>query len=165
MVEVDETAPEFTLRGVDRWRIRSFTLGEVLRDAEFVVLSFYVYDFSPVCTTQLCELDGLDLFELEEGVRLFGVAPDGPYAQREFIDEHDLSYPLLCDTAERVAEAYGVLHEEKDGFERVPKRSMFPVDDDRTVQLRWVAGENEADWSGEPLRLVKNRVDELRAGG
>lgn len=129
MVDVGDTAPDFTLQGVDRWRIESFTLGDAIEDGGFAVLSFYVYDFSPVCTTQLCELDGMDLFELEEGVRLFGIAPDGPYAHKEFIDEHDISYPLLCDTAERVAEAYDVLHEEKDGFERVPKRSMFLVDD------------------------------------
>lgn len=50
MVGVGETAPDFTLQGVDGFRITSFTLSERLRRDEFVVLSFYVYDFSPVCT-------------------------------------------------------------------------------------------------------------------
>lgn len=100
MVEVGDTAPDFTLTGVDDWRI----------------------------------------------------------------DEHDISYPLLCDTAEDVAEAYNVLCEEYDGFERVPKRSLFLVDDQRRIQLRWVADDNWDDWSTTPLNRVKNRIDELRAG-
>lgn len=163
MVEVGDPAPDFVLQGVDRFRIDRFALNEQLRRDEFVVLCFYVYDFSPVCTTQMCELDNLDLFEMVDDVALWGIAPDGPYAHKEFIDRHDISFPLLCDTAQRVAEAYDVLYEEHDGFERVPKRSLFLVDDDFRVRVRWVAENNWDDWSNEPFREVKDTIDELRA--
>lgn len=165
MVAVGDRAPDFTLQGVDGFRITSFSLSEELRDAEFVVLSFYVYDFSPVCTTQVCELNGLGVFEMLDDVTLWGIAPDGPYAHKAFIDEHDISFPLLCDTAQRVAEDYDVLHAEKDGFERVPERALFLVDADRRVQVRWVADDNWDEWTNEPFREIKSRIDELRTGG
>ena len=99
MVEIGEQAPDFTLKGVDDFRIREFTLSDHLRGNGFVVLSFYVFDFSPVCTEQVCELDNLDLFEMVEDVTLWGLAPDGPYSHKQFIDQHSISFPLLCDTA------------------------------------------------------------------
>jgi peroxiredoxin len=163
MVEVGDTAPDFTLQGVDDFRITSFALSEQLRQTEFVVLSFYVYDFLPVCTSQLCELSDLDIFEMLDDVTLWGIASDGPYAHKAFIDEQDIACPLLCDTAQRVAEAYDVLDEEKDGFDRVIERSMFLVDSDRRVQVRWVAADNWDEWSDEPIREIKTTVEELRA--
>jgi len=163
MVEMGETAPDFTLQGVDGWQIERFTLSEHLAEGEFVVLNFYVFDFSPVCTKQVCELDNLDIFEMFGGVTFWGIAPDGPFAHKEYIDEHDLSFPLLCDTTERVAEAYDVLYDEYDGFERVPKRSLFLIDDERTVQYRWVAEDNWDEWSNEPFREIKDRIEKLRS--
>lgn len=165
MVEVGETAPDFTLKGVDDFRIREFSLSEEVRRADFVVLSFYVYDFSPVCTEQMCELDNLDVFEMVEDVTMWGIAPDGPYSHKQFIDEHGISFPLLCDTAQRVAEAYDVLYEEYDGFERVPKRALFLVDSDRTVCERWVAEDNWEEWSNRPFSDIKNTIEEIRGAG
>jgi len=162
MVEVGDTAPDFTLKGVDDWRIETFTLSDHTGDGEFVVLNFYVFDFSPVCTSQMCELRDMDIFEMLEDIRLWGIAPDGPWAHKAFIDEHDIAFPLLCDTTEEVAETYGVLYEEYDGFERVPKRSVFLIDDQRQVQYRWVADDNWDDWRNAPINEVKNRIDELR---
>jgi len=164
MVEVGDTAPDFTLQGVDGFRIEEFSLSEQLRRSEFVVLSFYVYDFSPVCTKQMCELSNLDIFEMVEDVTMWGLAPDGPYAHKEFIDEHGIDFPLLCDTAQRVAEAYDVLYEEFDGFERVPKRSLFLIDGDRTVRVRWVTADNWDEWSNEPFREIKATIEESRGG-
>lgn len=163
MVAVGDEAPDFTLQGVDRFRITEFSLADQLRKHEFVILSFYVYDFSPVCTDQLCELTNLDVFDMVDDVTLWGIAPDGPYAHKKFIDEQDIEFPLLSDTAQRVAEAYDVLHEELDGFERVPKRSLFLIDDDQTVQVRWEAGDNWDEWSTKPFREILNRIESIRA--
>lgn len=162
MVEVGETAPDFTLQGVDDFRITSFSLSDQLRTAEFVVLSFYVYDFSPVCTEQLCELTNLDVFEMVDDITLWGVAPDGPYAHKRFIDEHDIRFPLLCDTAQRVAADYDVLYEDYEGFERVPKRSLFLIDGDREVRVRWVAEDNWDEWSNAPFRDITATIEEIR---
>ncbi len=115
---VGETAPDFTLQGVDGFRI--------------------------------------------ETVTLWGLAPDGPYAHKEFIDEHGIEFPLLCDTAGRVAEAYDILYEEFDGFERVPERSLFLVDGDRRVRVRWVADDNWEEWTDEPLREIKAEIEAIR---
>jgi len=162
MVAVGETAPDFTLQGGDGFRVETFNLSEQLRRSGFVVLSFYVYDFSPVCTEQMCELSNLDVLEMVDDVTLWGLAPDGPYAHKEFIDEHGIEFPLLCDTAGRVAEAYDVLYEEFDGFERVPERSLLLVDGDRRVRVRWVADDNWEEWTNEPLRETKAEIEEIR---
>jgi peroxiredoxin len=101
---------DFSLRGVDSFRIGTFSPSDQPRRNDFVVLSCYAYDFSPVCTEQVCELHNLDVFGMVDDATLWGLAPDGPYAHKEFIDEHDIEFPLLCDTAGRVAGAY-VLYE------------------------------------------------------
>jgi len=163
MIEVGDKAPDFTLQGVDEWRIESFTLSEHLRPGRFVVLSFYVWDFSPVCTSQMCDLNQLSVFEMYDDVTLWGVSPDSPYSHKKFVDENDIDYPLLSDTAQRVAEAYGVLYEEKDGLERVPQRSLFLVDGRQRVRSKWVAEDNWHDWETEPFRDMKHTLDEIRA--
>lgn len=165
MVDVGETAPDFTLKGVDNFRIREFSLSKQLHESDFVVLSFYVFDFSPVCTEQMCELDNLDIFGMVEDVTMWGVAPDGPYSHKQFIDEHGISFPLLCDTAQRVAEEYDVLYEEYDGFERVTKRALFLVDSDRTVRARWVAEDNWEEWSNKPFGEIKATIEDIRSSG
>ena len=162
MVGVGDRAPDFTLQGVDDFRITEFSLREELLRSNFVVLSFYVYDFSPVCTEQVCELSNLDVFEMVDDVTMWGLAPDGPYAHKEFIDEHGIDFPLLCDTAGRVAEDYDVLYEEIDGFERVPKRSLFLIDSDQRVRVRWVAEDNWDEWSNEPFRDIKDTIEDIR---
>jgi peroxiredoxin len=161
MVQVGDSAPNFTLQGVDDFRITEFSLSDELNQSDYVILSFYVYDFSPVCTTQVCELTNLDMFEMVDDVAMWGVAPDGPYAHKQFIDEYDIAFPLLSDTAQRVAEAYDVLWEQKDGFERVPKRSLFLIDDGLTVRYRWLAGDNWDDWDNEPFRDMLDVIREI----
>lgn len=154
---MNDTAPDFTLKGVDDFRIGTFRLSDSLDDGVFLILNFSVFDFSPVCTTQMWELSDIPALEMLDGVEIWGIAPDGPYAHKAHIDEYDSSVPLLCDTTEEVAEAYDVLYQVYDGCKRVPKRSMFLLDDERRVQLRWVADDNWDDWeNAPPSRRVAN---------
>ena len=62
-----------------------------------VVLVFYPFAFSGVCTGELCEIrDNLPTFESEE-VQLLAVSCDPMFALRAFADQDDLTFPLLSD--------------------------------------------------------------------
>jgi alkyl hydroperoxide reductase subunit AhpC len=49
MVDEGETGVDFTLEGTQGEAVREFTLSEFAAGRQ-TVLSFYIYDFSPVCT-------------------------------------------------------------------------------------------------------------------
>jgi len=106
----------------------------------------------------VCELRNVDLFEMVDGVSIWGLAPVGPYAYEAFIDCEDLSFPLSRDTAQRVAETYDGLWTGKDGFERVPERALFLVDSDPTVRYRWVAEDNWELWTNERFREMEATI-------
>jgi peroxiredoxin len=155
-----EHAPGFTLQGVQDGEIGSFSLEEFIQEGP-AILGFYVYDFSPVCTDQLCDLTDMEWLQLEDELSVAAIGSDGPYAHRRFAAEHNISFPLLTDTAQEVCEAYGVLQAEKDGLSRVPQRAMFLVDTDQQIRSAWVADDNWDAWSVTPLQELKDKLDEL----
>ncbi|MCP5112621.1 MAG: redoxin domain-containing protein, partial [bacterium] len=70
------------------------------------VLVFYPGDDTPVCKKQLCEMrDKWALFE-EKGVVVFGVNPQSEESHKKFRERYDFPFPLLVDSAKRVAAAY-----------------------------------------------------------
>ena len=92
MIAVGESAPDFTLRDQD---------GEEVSLADYrgrrVLLVFYPFDFSPVCSDQLSlyqevkpELEG-------KGLTLLGVSVDSPYAHKAFQEKLGIDTVLLSD--------------------------------------------------------------------
>jgi peroxiredoxin len=161
MVEAGDTATDFTLRGTDGETISQYTLSEYTAQG-FVVLSFYMNDFSPVCSKQMCELDDIDLFQFEDEVTMFGISPDYVYSHREYSQQKDLTYPLLSDPQFEVARQYGVYDGGTDVTEPSVRRSVFLIDADRRVRYRWVAEDNWDDWNHEATEELKDNLDRLR---
>lgn len=155
MLEPGDEAPAFSLPGSDGGEVREHSLEEHLAGAT-VVLTFYVFDFHPACTRHVCSLRDLNWFEVAPSVRPLAVSTDSAHSHRAFAAEHDLAFPLLSDSDGRVSEAYGVLEDEYAGHSRVPRRSAFVVDADRTVRYAWVADDQaeQPDW-----RAVKAAFD------
>lgn len=149
MPKEGEAGPDFTLTGTWGDDIREFTLSE-FADSRPAMLVFYVYDFSPVCSTQMCELNDMEMLTFNDEVAVLGISPDGPYSHQEFIDRNDLSYPLLTDEEKRVYEEYGMV-ERQDGSGRKHKRGIVLIDAERTVRYRWVAEDNWSEWDVTPL--------------
>jgi peroxiredoxin len=90
-----------------------------------VVLVFFPYAFSRVCTGELRDLR-VGLPDLEAaGAALLAVSCDPVYSLRAFADQERLDFPLLSDFWPHgaVASAYGVL--DPGGFAR---RSTYLVD-------------------------------------
>lgn len=159
MLSEGEIAPDFTLEGAHGSEIETFTLSETLTDRP-VVLSFYIYDFSPICTEQLCELDDMEFFTFNEDVAVFGISTDGPFSHREFAKRNDLTYPLLTDKFGDVYEQYGISTATEDG-ERELTRGIVVVDSDCTVRYRWLADDKMDGWRVTPLDEAQRIVKQL----
>jgi len=159
MVVTGETAPGFRLQGAKDGEIQTFTLSELLEDGP-VVLAFYIYDYSPVCTDQMCEMNDMEFLTFNADATPVGISTDGPYSHREFAADNDLTYPLLTDDDKQVYEQYGMVATAEDGS-REARRGIVVVGTDRTVQYRWVAEDNWDAWEVAPLDEANSVVTEL----
>lgn len=138
MVHVGEVAPDFTLPGVvEKDRRSDFRLEESVRNGNVALLLFYPFDFSPVCTTELCAIRDAEWFDLTLNLDVRAISGDSVYAHEAFAQEHDLEFPLLSDFSGSVAAKYDLRYDEWEGHERVPKRSVVVVDTDQRVRYLW----------------------------
>lgn len=155
MVEVGQKAPDFTLPDDAGNKV---TLSKELGQGP-VVLSFYVWDFSGVCQTQLCAMR--DSFgDLQgHGAKVFGISTDGVFSHRAFKAAHNIPYPLLSDWNKDVSKAYGVQYADLGGMKGVSKRSVFVLDGEGVVRYRWVTEDPKVPPdAGRVLAEVKKLV-------
>ena len=103
------------------------------RGTHAVVLMFYPFAFSRVCTGELSEVRDHQASLVSADVQLLAVSCDPMFALRTFADRDGLEFPLLSDfwPHGEVSRAFGVF-DEKRGCSR---RSTFIVDRDGV--LRW----------------------------
>lgn len=97
-------APEFELKGPS---------GEMVRLSSFrgkkVLLAFYPYSFSPVCTEEFCSFrDDIAAFT-SRNVELLGISVDSHYAQKAYMELHNIPHSILSDFERTASAAYGVL--------------------------------------------------------
>jgi len=153
--EVGQPAPDFTMTSDEGKKV---TLSQEL-GAGPIVLSWYVFDFTNVCTGQLCShRDDFGVFQ-QFGAKVFGISTDSHHSHKAFRQVHNLPYPLLSDWNKRVSRAYGVLYEKFGDYEGVSKRSVFILDRDGVVRYKWVTEDpkvppDEARLLGEVKRLT-----------
>jgi len=110
--------------------------GEPVRLSELrgraVVLVFFPFAFSGICTGELCEIrDNLALFEDADAVVL-GVSVDSKFAQRAYAEREGYTFDLLADFWPHgaVAEQYGVFDPESG----MAKRGTFIIDGDGIIR-------------------------------
>ena len=106
-----------------------------------VLLVFYPWAFSRVCTGELDTLRDVRRSVEQCGARLLAVSCDPVYALRAFAEAERLGYPLLSDfwPHGEVAAAYGVLDPERG----CPRRSSFLLDGEGVV--RWSVHHETSD--------------------
>lgn len=118
-LQVGEVAPDFELPASGN---RTVKLSD-FRGQKNVLLAFYPFAFSPVCSLQLPGLqENLSRFKALETVVL-GISVDSRHSSTAFAEHLKLEFPLLSDFDKRVTRAYGVLRE--GGF---AERALFVVD-------------------------------------
>ncbi len=103
-IEVGELAPDFTLKDENAQEV---TLSG-FRGKKTVVLAFYPFDFSPVCTNENCALTAdLPKFEEKETV-VFGISCDSWFTHKAWKEKLGLKQALLSDLKREVCQAYGL---------------------------------------------------------
>ena len=140
-------APAFRLKDQDEAWVASKDLA-----GQPYVLYFYPKASTPGCTTETCDFrDAIEDFE-DLGYQILGASADAPARQKKFAEKHGITFPLLCDTEQKLAEAYGVWQEKKlygKTFMGIV-RSTFLVDAEGKVARIWRKVK------------VKGHVDEVR---
>jgi peroxiredoxin len=127
--ELGRQVPDFTLRDQHGQEVSL----AAFRGEKAVVVMFYPYAFSRVCTGELCAVrDSLPTFESED-VQVLAVSCDPIFSLRVFAEQDALTFPLLSDFWPHgaVAAAYGVFNEGRGCADR----STFIVD--KRGVLRW----------------------------
>jgi peroxiredoxin len=159
MLSTGESAPSFALPGTDGETISEYRLASFTERGALVLL-FYPFDYSPVCTQELCNFRDSEWLSFTDDLDVVGVSTDSAFAHRNIIQENGLPFPLLSDHDGTVSERYGVLYDELEGHPRVSKRAVFVVDDRQTLQYVWVAD----DWLTDPdVGAVHEAVTGLNA--
>ena len=127
-VGVGDQAPDFELKNQDK---------EVVRLSDFrgrsnVVLVFYPFAFSGICTGELCGIrDDLATFSNDDTVTL-AVSTDPIPALKAFSTQESYPFPLLTDFWPHgaVAQSYGVFNEQAGAA----KRGTFVIDKSGVVR-------------------------------
>jgi mycoredoxin-dependent peroxiredoxin len=148
-IEAGVEAPDFELKNQH---------GELVRLSDFrgsknVVLLFYPFAFTGVCTGELCAVrDELPQF-VNDDVQLLAVSNDSPFTLRVFAEKEGLEYPLLSDfwPHGEVSRAYGVFDEEKG----CAVRGTFIIDKTGTVRWTVVNALSDARDLNEYVKALK----------
>jgi peroxiredoxin len=123
-IESGQKAPDFSLYDTERKKV---TLSELR--GENIVLLFFPFAFSRVCTQELCNVrDNIADYQ-KLNARVFAISVDSHYTLAKFKEDQNLNFSLLSDFNKEVSAAYGSLYE-KFGLEMrgVSKRSAFVID-------------------------------------
>jgi len=137
-VEVGASAPEFTLNDYNKQPVALSSF----RGDKPVLLVFYPFAFSGICTGELCQLRD-EFAEYDgQGVQILGVSVDTPFALKAWAEQQGYQFPLLSDfwPHGEVAKAYGVFHEEAG----LAVRGTFLIDKEGVVRYAEVNGPGEA---------------------
>jgi peroxiredoxin len=131
-------APDFTLMDQHGSPV---TLSSFKGEKNVVIL-FYPFAFSGICTGELCALrDDLAAFQNDD-VQLLAISCDPMYAQRAFAEQEGYKFPVLADFWPHggAAKAYGVFNEERG----CAVRGTFIVDKNGTLVWQIVNGLGDA---------------------
>lgn len=140
---VGAVAPDFTLRDQNGVEVSL----AALTAAKNVVVVFYPFAFSGICTGELDEIrDHLERF-VSDDLQVVCVSTDPMFSLRAWADIQGYFFPLLSDhwPHGEVTRAFGVLNEATGA----PVRGTFLVDRERVVRWTLVNGPGERRDFGE----------------
>jgi peroxiredoxin len=145
---VGAVAPDFTLTDQHGKQVSLSTF----RGVKNVVIVFFPFAFSGICTGELCEIrDNLGAFESDD-VEVLAVSCDHMFTQRAWSDAQGYFFPVLSDFWPHgaAAQAYGVFRQSNGSA----LRGTFLIDREGVVRWTLVNGPSEKrDFSGYHVAL------------
>jgi peroxiredoxin len=140
---VGQAAPDFTLKDQHG---KDVSLSD-FKGVKNVVVVFYPFAFSGICTGELCEIrDDLGAFDSDQ-VQVLAVSCDHMFTQRAWSDAQGFFFPVLSDFWPHgaTAQAFGVF-DQSGGFST---RGTFLIDSGGIVRWTLVNGPSERrDFAG-----------------
>lgn len=148
-LQVGDPAPDFTLPA---------TLQDTVSLSQYrgrvnVVLAFYPFDWSPVCSLQLPGIQA-DLPQFQElNAQVLGISVDSRHSHKAFAEHLGLEFPLLSDYDKQVCQAYGVLRPNGSA-----ERALFVVDRLGVIRYAHVSPIGEAPDNKPVLDALRKLV-------
>jgi peroxiredoxin Q/BCP len=108
-------------------------------EAKFIILFFYPKDHTPGCTIENQNFrDAKTEFDMI-GAKLFGISRDPISSHKKFIDKHDLNFPLISDSDEKLCRKFDVIKEKNMYGKKVMgiERSTFIFDSNKQLIKVW----------------------------
>ena len=143
-LRINDIAPDFTAETTQG----TINFHEWIGD-NWAVLFSHPKDFTPVCTTELGAVAGLEGQFAQRGAKVIGLSVDhveshGRWAQDiEDVGGHKVNYPIIGDPELKIAKLYDMLAaEEGDSCEgrtpanNAPVRTVFVVGPDKRIKLQ-----------------------------
>ncbi|MEP7128606.1 MAG: peroxiredoxin [Chitinophagales bacterium] len=123
-ITVGQDAPDFALYDTHK---RKTTLSSFR--GKKVVLMFFPFAFSSVCTREMCEMGENYSFYENLNAEVIGISVDSLFTNKQFKEEHKLTFPLLSDFNKDVAPLYDSLADTfAFEYRGVTRRSTFVID-------------------------------------
>jgi mycoredoxin-dependent peroxiredoxin len=137
-VEVGSEAPDFTLNDYNKQPVQLSSF----RGDKPVLLVFYPFAFSGICTGELCQLRDEFADYDNKGVQVLGVSVDTPFSLKAWAEKEGYQFPLLSDfwPHGEVAQAYGVFNADAG----LAVRGTFLIDTAGVVRFAEVNAPGEA---------------------
>jgi peroxiredoxin len=129
-INIGDSAPDFTLKSHTGENV---TLSS--NKGENVLLLFFPFAFTGVCTNELCQTrDSID-FYTGANAKVLAISVDSQFTLSKFAEANNLNFSLLSDFNKTTATAYGSLYDQFIGYYNgVAKRSAFVVDKEGVVR-------------------------------
>jgi len=142
--KVGDNAPMFTLKTLKSGKLIDVNIAEEL-EKRSVVLLFFPFAFSSVCTKELCDMSDMMSEYTSLDAEVFGISVDSPFALDAFARANRISVTLLSDFNKEVSTKYGVIFKELLGMKGVSKRAAFAIDSGGFVRY--------AESSDDPVKV------------
>ncbi len=121
---VGEAAPDFSLYDTNK---KLITLSSF--HGKRVVLLFFPFAFSSVCTKEMCEMESVYADYEELDAEIIAVSVDSLYTHKKFKEIYNLRFTLLSDFNKEVSALYDVLDTNfAFGYRGVSRRASFVID-------------------------------------
>jgi glutaredoxin-dependent peroxiredoxin len=106
-----------------------------------LVIAFFPAAESPVCTSEMCSFRDSQKELMELDAKIIGISVDGPFANKAFSRNRQLTFPLLSDYKRETINRYGIVMNNLSNLKDydAAKRSIFIVDPNGKIQYEWVS--------------------------
>ena len=129
---INKIAPDFEEDALVKGKIEKVRLTDY--KGKWVILFFYPADFTFVCPTELGELANHYDKIKKMGAEVISVSTDTAFVHKAWYENSQtigkVRFPMVADSAQRVARSYGAINEEKGLCER----ATFIIDPNQIIK-------------------------------